>query len=1205
MALKEFNLDNYSDITKSMYIQASAGTGKTYNITGIVKKLIDKRVRLEEILVVTYTEKAAGELRDRIRAKCPEEDVDNAAIFTIHSFCQKTLSEFSFTANQCASLSLVADDAIDDFIDRWIRDVLKNNSDFRQLFVDAEKQSTFINNLKRDFKQALSKYYLDYQNNEVESIVKLDEDNFIFIEDRPLSFADFEQVTAPQRIEDLFIIQGFEEAWTELNDNLYAKKAEDLRNSILSNISQNHTFGFDGRSIQERWIGEEITQVFLYFKNLKDPYKKLLEKRSTLALKKFYISQLKNLYIAWQQEKENNKMQSYDDMLRSVREAVCLPESALKKQLQKKYKYAIIDEFQDTNQKQWDIFKTVFMEDSDHVIIVVGDPKQSIYSFQGADVNVYENAIQSIAANGGGEYYLATNFRSTDSMVERCNDLFRNKNNCTPFFSQKSGITFSDSKPSHKKAPAQYCEKIIEPVWIAGNSEHRTTEESFATIAVQQIIDCCSFVKGKTKLQVFDKDKEDATGNCSELRNVSFHDFAILVRSSSEYAEIERALKKAGIPSLRYKDANLFAGKECTQWLALFNAITAKDFTGQKRAILSEALFTDFFCIPLESVESEEFDNPSCQQRQIIIQWQEIARQRKWAKLLENIFEVTNIENRLSDLGQMQSLSKIRQIGKYAVDYLYKSDSSIEDLSKHLLRLSTSSDTSIDEGDIVEKGTDFDCVQLMTIHASKGLEFPVVIVPAGLRNRNEQGARAWLYHDEDRNAKLSFCDYGKKKYQTEEDYERERLFYVAYTRASSILMLPVYDVWESEEDKDAKDGIYNFLNDNITALSDKIDKEGNPLTRSISESTKSYDELKADALTILQEFKKIKAEENAERITKQDISEEEQLDATRALSSRIPSLSIHKHSYSSLSHKKAVTEEMTANGGRADKEGAEEQKYSLAGFDLSTNPVSYVAIPGSDEICPPAPAAPYNYPKGTKFGIALHEVFEKVDFGVSESDEGLRRLITTCFEKQTLSIPGDDPDHWLTYTAALLWNTLNAKLPEITGCTQTGRYFKLSELATEDRISEAEFNMNADIIADAPASSETSAILKNYCNGFIDLVFKRNIEGRDIYSILDWKSDTFETGEYSDGNILKTHTDDRYSIQRVLYSYSLIKWLASFYRDETEVQVFENHFGGIYYAYVRGCHANTCSGIYARTWKNWQELEAAYRKIMGAEHESR
>jgi len=1142
MALKEFILDNYSDITESMYIQASAGTGKTYNITGIVKKLIDENIELEEILVVTYTEKAAGELRDRIRAKCPDKDVDNASIFTIHSFCQKTLSEFSFTANQCSSLSLVADDAIDDFIDRWIRDVLKNNSNFKQLFVDVAKQSTFINNLKRDFKQAISKYYLDYENNEDKKIVSLD-NKYIYIEKK-----------RPQ----------FQHTYTFQECDYLMSQAE----IDYESVEKEYTYVFSG-------LGTKTNneKVFKYL------------------TRKFYNSQLKNLYTAWQQEKEKNKMQSYDDMLRSVREAVCQPDSLLKKQLQKKYKYAIIDEFQDTNQKQWDIFKTVFMEDSDHVIIVVGDPKQSIYSFQGADVNVYENAIQSIAANGGGEYYLATNHRSTDPMVKCCNILFQNKDNATPFFTQDSGIAFSNSKPSKKKAPATYSENVIEPVWIAGTPEQRTKEQGFAQIAVQQIIDCCTFENGKTKLQVFDKEKEDDNGNCFELRNVSFRDFAILVRSSSEYTEIERALKKAGIPSLRYKDANLFAGKECTHWISLFNAITAKDFTGSKRAILSEALFTDFFCIPLDVVESEDFDNPSCPQRQTIIQWQELSRQRKWAKLLENIYEVTNIENRLSDLGQMQSLTKIRQIGKYSVDYLYKTDSSLEDLSKHLLRLSTSSDNSIDEGDIVEKGTDFDCVQLMTIHASKGLEFPVVIVPAGLRGRNEQGPRAWLYHDENKNAKLSFCDYGKKKYQTEEDYERERLFYVAYTRASSILMLPLYDSWQHGNDKT---DIYDFLNDNISYLLDAEikyndeDKEQKPAARRISDNGKNFESLKSDTLKILKDFKSIEEKEISGHILKKDSTEEEQLTATRQLSEKVPSLSIHKHSYSSLSHKKAASEEMTENGGRADKEGIDSQQTSLAAFDMAQNPVSYVAVPGSGGDCPPAVPAPEHYPNGTKLGIAIHEVFEKADFGVEEDDEELRRLITACFEKQTLSIPEDDPDKWLAYTSSLVWNTLNAKLPEISGGEATGNYFKLSELTAADHLSETEFNMSADI----------TGALKNYCNGFIDLVFKRCVGDRDLYSILDWKSNSYEAGQYCDGEFLKGQTDALYSIQRVLYSYSLIKWLATFYPEETESKIFENHFGGIYYAYVRGCHADTCSGIYARTWENWADLEKAYKGIL-------
>ena len=80
MELQEFNLKDYTDLKRSMYIEASAGTGKTYTITGIIQKLIDAKVDLEKILVVTYTEKAAGELRNRIRIACPNKDVDNASI---------------------------------------------------------------------------------------------------------------------------------------------------------------------------------------------------------------------------------------------------------------------------------------------------------------------------------------------------------------------------------------------------------------------------------------------------------------------------------------------------------------------------------------------------------------------------------------------------------------------------------------------------------------------------------------------------------------------------------------------------------------------------------------------------------------------------------------------------------------------------------------------------------------------------------------------------------------------------------------------------------------------------------------------------------------------------------------------------------------------------------------------------------------------
>ena len=118
--MTEFDSNNIEDIKTSMFIEASAGTGKTYTITKIIQKLLSQGIKLDELLVVTYTEKATGELRDRIRKSCPDQEVDSASIFTIHSFCQKVLSEFAFTANQSQTLSVIANEALADLAKRLI-----------------------------------------------------------------------------------------------------------------------------------------------------------------------------------------------------------------------------------------------------------------------------------------------------------------------------------------------------------------------------------------------------------------------------------------------------------------------------------------------------------------------------------------------------------------------------------------------------------------------------------------------------------------------------------------------------------------------------------------------------------------------------------------------------------------------------------------------------------------------------------------------------------------------------------------------------------------------------------------------------------------------------------------------------------------------------------------------------------------------------
>lgn len=1132
----EFNAkDNTPLKGQSIYIKASAGTGKTYNIQKIVRQLLERKEvpQLEKILIVTFTEKAAGELRDRIRKELAgfDADVDNAPIYTIHSFCQKTLEEFAFTANKPASLELIDEEEISDFIDRAIRDGLENDENFRTelipLFENAENKDSFIESLKKDLKQAVAKYYPD------EKIVELDANS-----DSIYLKYEGKKEQKDYTFEDCDFLLEKEESGN------YDEVKKDITRVFTGKDAANHK------------------------KNI-EKYKKA----------RFYGNILKSLYQAWQLEKSQNKQQSFNDMIRNVREAVCEKNSALKKELQKKYDVAIIDEFQDTNQQQWDIFREVFKNEN-HSLIVVGDPKQSIYAFQGADINVYENAIGTFE-NG---YKLSHNYRSTDQMIEACNRLFEQD------FFKGSDITFFKSDPPEapgdKTLNATFDGKEIKPFWICNSEKKEKNEdgsvkksevpisaEDFANLAVEKIVDCCTYDKnGKTRLQVYEKKEKN-------FRNVSFKDFAVLAKTSSEMEEIENAMKDSGIPFLRYKDKNLFRGIECKHWISLINAIASPDFTGHNRPFLSEALFTRFFDIPIENVTDEKYDSPTCDERKALIEWQMLAEDRKWAKLLESIFEKTQIEKRLSGLDNLQTLSKFRQIGEYIVEYLYKNDSSLDGVSRHLSRLVARTEGADDEGSLVARGTDFDCVQLMTIHASKGLEFPVVIAAGGFKQRNNQIPQVYLYHEEKKDdegkpvgkyAKLSFSEDGKEKMKNEEEIEWQRLFYVAYTRASSLMILPNYEKSRSGDKR-----IDNVFTKTITtSLSAFMQNDAN---KKLYENFIFSEENNRKLSKKVQEILKHKKEKESDGTTED--SQKEVFTELKDAKNRL----LKKNSYSSLGHKKIGLNEYVSD------------KYKPEEEDDDENLEETSELSDSDYL--------NGYPRGSKLGLALHSIFEKIDFEtalpiasassgkrISDyeelcTDSDVKALIEDSFSEQGLKIDEEDSKNWRKNTAQIVWNTLSARFKELTG-EKEGKAFSLREILLEDRTSEVEFNFMPEKFSSAPE-------IRNYFNGFIDLLFVRNVDGKEVYSLLDWKSDTLP--DYSESESAK-HSVEKYSIQMVLYSYCLVKWLKTFpkYSSMDYNEIYKNHFGGIYYVYLRGTKAGTDNGIFAQKWENWEMLNTIF-----------
>ncbi len=1140
--LKEFDINDFC-IGENLYIEASAGTGKTYTIELLVEKMLKNSIPLSKILIVTFTEKATGELRDRIRKKiisCLEkepnnsiftkalQEVGNAQIFTIHSFCQNVLKYYAYETKSSLNLQQVNDNNIDSLVDKFIRDKWKNNKDFQALLDNDCDYSV----LKTQFINTI---------NEFNRFAEIDDDN-------------------------------------------------NLNNDIS-------------------------------------------------PIDKFVFEHFKELIDEWQNYKKNNNLISFADMINLVHEYICgknhgittslsevrddVYKNRLVERLREIYKYAIIDEFQDTNQKQWDIFKNTFLDSDTNNIIVVGDPKQSIFSFQGAEIDVYKKAIDEI----GNGRRLSTNYRSSEAMVNACNALFDEKiyikkekgrgsnkrveiiKNEDCFFGN-SEIVFNESsfpkndvESKNKKAFLNGNE--IEPIWLAEPSD----ELEYAKYAVSKMVECLkNDENGKTALQIYDKNEK-------QMRSVKFSDFAVLARARKEMPYIEDEMRKAGIPFYRYKDKTLFDGKECKEWIALLRLLDIPDFASYNRKTLNRALLTDFFRKVLEEVDCEDLVNPTKKPMSYILEWKKLAERRRWAELKERIFEDTEIDKYLSSNLLSESFIKICQIGNYIFDYLFNHKVSIEEMIKHLNGLVSKTEGTESEDDLIENANDLDAVRIMTIHSSKGLEFPIVVMVGSLSNYPKNLSKPFVYCKD----KKKYLGYDTESKKIEDFKEWRRLIYVAYTRAKYILIIPDFSsrnnmAWKGK-------GPFSFLTSRIESIKILNELEiRNKLVRNkddnwvVGQKTGYSYEIKLNLNEIVKDYIDKNKKEEISSSTKEDAENQ-----IKDLQTSLPNLKTYQMSYSSISSnlkgkyesfstaQESSSLEETAiseDFGRLDKDDSlddnlnENESYILDKFKSIDNPENiikacsnyYSNIKNEND-------STDNYPKGARLGNAIHEIFELIRFenfgkykekDIYDNPE-LNNLIIECFEKQSLPIKTNK--NWVEKSIKIVWNTLNADLPVIHGSKVINeKTFKLKSLPENARKAEMEFLFGMDGLE--------AKTLKNLCKGFIDLLFVRKENGIDYYSILDWKSDYMSEESYSDGEALAEKVAEDYTIQRVLYSYLLIKWLKQFYSGLSEEEIFKQHFGGIYYAFVRGCKSDCYNGIYAQTWKSYKALEESYRKLL-------
>ena len=830
-----------SPLPQRLLLDASAGTGKTFTLEHLVLDLLltphlgGKPLRIDQILVVTFTEKAAGEMRKRIRllienllagnykpAKAGDAawaldepalqaldqarmQFDRASISTIHGFCQRLLRETAFLSGEPFDTELV-----------------DGNKLFRRAVRDCIRTVWGVPDAPRE--QAIRETLLALGGEEpllglLDKVRK--EPGERYAGPDPIATAGrFAAAYDRAALEPELLAWGITKgaSLTSVCKHLDALKTgcatrswEDLKPHL------NWIFNDTGQGAQKLLAyldGSPLLEVLL---DLQDG----LADAHAQAVDRFQLEARDRAAAL----KEAEGLLDFDDMVGRVAQALAAPGSGdlLAASLQARYQAVLIDEFQDTSPDQWRIFDKAFGQAGR--IALIGDPKQAIYGFRGGDVHTYVQARAVLSARGAATVPLDRNFRSTPGMIEAYNAIL-DQQAPDPFF---TGAIRYD----HPVAPGKPGLRWVDPVG-----------QDLVPVRLLSVA-----LTGADKIDAVRRRVADALAR--EVRDLLLHnpvliggdapeplrpeDVFVLTRGLKEADQMAEALRTAGVPATFFKRDGVFQSPEALELRDVLRAV--EDPSDPVRR--AKAWVTEVFGASLQDLlrvgELPE-THPFLEQLRT---WHDLAEERAFPDLFRS----------LVDAGLLRRLLRTRPDDRAAGIWLQLTEFMLEQCTQRhggfsdaVAFLQDCIDGKVtppgEDADVHRVATDRSAVQILTMHKAKGLEAKVVVLyggwsafPGGVVHRFvDQGRRKFWVG--------AGAPYRIKRLEAREATEEaERLLYVALTRAEAQLILPVFSVQEGQAavgsfDRATGDpkGDYGVLNRRLRAF---LEGPGHPLFQRI------------------------------------------------------------------------------------------------------------------------------------------------------------------------------------------------------------------------------------------------------------------------------------------------------------------------------------------------------------------------------------
>ena len=1168
-------------------IEASAGTGKTWNIGVIyLRLLLESDLSVEKILVTTFTDAAAQELRERLRrrlietegllesgsldatsenpleawlaALCagPEQtqqalrriqlartDLDRAPVSTIHAFCQRVQRDYplesgaAFASDKLFDESQLQRECVEDF---WRRRYLAGAVDPREaelLLKDGPE------GLLRDL-GGLS----NITDARIESGGLAELERQVAALELPESIAELQRL-----IDDATLYKRSNAA---LRSRL-TEIVKALRDSDEAQLATSLSEVFE----PEKLAGQESTShagelsshpLILALQTLRP----LLGLRDVFARGAVLADAARFCREEIPRRARQRHVLTFSMLIDTVHQRLCVDGASdtLADRLFDAFPVALIDEFQDTDQRQFAIFDRIYRERG--TMVMIGDPKQAIYSFRGGDIAAYLRA----AEQADHRFSLGTNYRSSGALVDALNEWYGHVDGGFEHpkirYQHVAAAGEADAKPYSVDGKAVSKPLVIHPF----RGDATKGDKPLATLGDLDSLaldDCANRIA-----QLLNDPQQQIAGT-----RVGPGDIAVLLSTNPQIMALRERLLARGVPCVGSGRGNIFSGELAGELELLLFAVLHPDDDQAVRGALSTRLLGATLT---QFTQWQEHPDAFEQELERFEDWRALVRQRGVLALIEAVLvaratallALPEGERVLTDLRHLGELLAEQESLQQGLDGLYAwlremrlegSDGDTEAADERQLRIES----------------DARRVQLLTIHASKGLEFPIVFLPLAWRIRSSDkklAPKLLRYHDaaDQRCVDLGSADFIAHRGQHfhEDLQERLRLLYVAMTRA--VHGLHVYWV-DRGPLADSDDAAWN------RAAIDLLIRQAQRRLE-LTEDESSLDAL-ASAL---------KGIRIAPSFAHEWIGYHPPVEAPspRAAQAPLPQLRPFQwlHSFSGLSRYAAAA--TTVDVSDNIDEPAQEQPAPDTGESIEDSRLLTL------------------YPlRGPRFGDAVHKLFELAQPGPLWPDQ--RRLLQHELTAQAIRSDAVEADEALERVGRMIDRARQADL---------GEGLRLTDLAADQRIVEFEFQFPVQRVSLArlraiciahdcteviPASLDT-ATLNGMLTGFADLILAW--EGR--FHVLDYKTNWLgpRLADYHGSALDAAMAEHHYPLQALIYTVALHRYL----RQRMDGYMAAQHLGDSRYLFVRALGLGPELGVWRKQWP-YALIEALDDAFAGAQ----